>query len=194
MVIWRKHRPSPSPKNGSPGAVGTATGAEVQGVLERTTQTYRKPDQNVQSAAPGIEPSAFPQRRNSHVRRRYDPQQAVARPLTRSNRAGLCRCDRNIRRLAARLRAAELLVAIPFSDCRRSNGHVSILDGGPQFEVALTSEQLRDDITGPRPDGDSAGTLEPHRNTAETEATTPTSEMVAPLIAVAARAERGAAP
>ena len=188
-------RPPPKPENESPGAVGTATGVEDQSVLERTTQPYLKPDSNVQSAgALGIERSAVSRGRYPHVRRRYNPQQAVARPLTRSNRASLCRCDRNIRRLAARLRAAELLVAIPFSDCRRSNGHVSILDGGPQFEVALTSEQLCDDITGPRPDGDSAGTLEPHRNTAETEATTPTSEMVAPLIAVAARAERGAAP
>jgi hypothetical protein len=86
------------------------------------------------------------------------------------------------------------LVVIPLSDCWRSNRNVPMLDGGPLFEVALTSEQLRDVIAALRRDGDRAGTLEPHQNTAETEATPPTSDMVAPLIAVAARAERGAAP
>jgi hypothetical protein len=45
----------PDPGNGSPGAVGTATGAEVQSVLQRTTEIYRKPVSIVQSVvAPGI--------------------------------------------------------------------------------------------------------------------------------------------
>jgi len=35
----------PDPESESPGAVGTAIGAEVQSVLERTTQAYRKLDQ-----------------------------------------------------------------------------------------------------------------------------------------------------
>ena len=69
-----------------------------------------------------------------------------------------------------------------------------MLDGGPLFEVALTSEQLRDAIAALRRDGDGAGTLEPHPNTPETQATTPSSDMVAPLLAVAASAEHGAAP
>jgi hypothetical protein len=188
-------RPPPKPENESPGAVGTATGVEVQSVLERTTQTYRKPDSNVQSAgALGIERSAVSRGRYPHVRRRYNPQRAVARPLIRSDRAGLYRCGRNIRKRAACLRAAELLVVIPLSDCWRSNRHVPMLDGGPLFEVALTSEQLRDAIAALRRDGDGAGTLEPHPNTPETQATTPSSDSVAPLLAVAASAEHGAAP
>jgi hypothetical protein len=188
-------RPPPKPENESPGAVGTATGVEVQSVLERTTQTYRKPDSNVQSAgALGIERSAVSRGRYPHVRRRYNPQRAVARPLIRSDRAGLYRCGRNIRKRAACLRAAELLVVIPLSDCWRSNRHVPMLDGGPLFEVALTSEQLRDAIAALRRDGDRAGTLEPHPNTPGTQATTPSSDSVAPLLAVAASAEHGAAP
>jgi len=39
----------PDPDSESPGAVGTATGADVKSVLERTTKTYRTPDANVQS-------------------------------------------------------------------------------------------------------------------------------------------------
>ena len=39
----------PDPGNGGPGAVATATGAEVQNVLLRTNETYREPDLNVQS-------------------------------------------------------------------------------------------------------------------------------------------------
>jgi hypothetical protein len=64
---------------------------------------------------------------------------------------------------------------------------------GPLFEVALISEQVRGSIA-PRGDGDGTATLEPHRNTAETEAATAISETVAPLIAVVASAEHGAAP
>jgi hypothetical protein len=102
--------------------------------------------------------------------------------------------DRNIRSCLARLRAAKLLIVIPPSEGWRSNRHVPMLEGGPQLEVALTSEELRDANADPRPDGDCTGTLKPHQNTAEAEATPPTSDIVAPLIAVAARAERGVAP
>jgi hypothetical protein len=59
----------------------TATGAEVHSVLEQTTQTYRKPDPKVQSAARDTGRSALPQRGNSHVHGQYNAQQAVARPL-----------------------------------------------------------------------------------------------------------------
>jgi hypothetical protein len=40
----------PDPETGSPGAVGTATGVEVQSLLERTAKIYRKPVSNVQPA------------------------------------------------------------------------------------------------------------------------------------------------
>jgi hypothetical protein len=45
-----KYRPLPprDPENGNPGAVGTATGAEVQNNLEQTNQNYRKSKSNVQ--------------------------------------------------------------------------------------------------------------------------------------------------
>lgn len=188
------YRPPPDYESESPGAVPKATGAEVQSVLERTTQTYRKPDDNVQSAAPGMEPSAFSQPRNSHVRRRYDPQRAVARPLIRSDRAGLSRCDRNIRKRAACLRAAKFLIVVPSTNNWPRNRYVPMLDGGRPFEVALTSEQVREANAALRPDGDVTGRLEPHQNTVETEATTPASDMVALLLAVAASAEHGAAP
>jgi hypothetical protein len=161
--------------------VGTATGAKVKSV-KQPNENYRKPNVNVESAADlRAERWAFSQRSNPHVRRRYDPQQAIVRSLTRSDRASLSRCDRNIRRRAARLRAAELLVANA-RDGWRSNRHVPMLDRGPQFEVAVTSAHLRD------------GTLEPHQNTVKAEATTPTSDMVAPLLAVAASSEQGAVP
>ncbi len=44
QLLGQKRRsrlpPPPDPENGSPGAVGTATGAEVQSVLRRTTASY----------------------------------------------------------------------------------------------------------------------------------------------------------
>jgi hypothetical protein len=46
--IFPTERP-PDPENGSPGAVGTATGADVQSVLQRTTPNHRK---NVAHAGP----------------------------------------------------------------------------------------------------------------------------------------------
>jgi hypothetical protein len=170
------YRPPPDYESKSPGAVGTATGAEFRGVLLRTTQTCRKPDHNVESAVPGIERSAFSPHRNSRVRRRYDRPEAVA-TATHRIRSRESKCDPNIRKRAACLRAAELSAVIPLSDCWRSNRHVPMLDGGPL-----------------RPDGDGTATLEPNPNTAETQATTPSSDMVAPLLAVAASAEHGAAP
>jgi hypothetical protein len=58
-----------------------ATGAEVQSVLDRTTQTYRKPDLNDQSAALDIGRSVLPQRANSHFHAHHNAEHAVARPL-----------------------------------------------------------------------------------------------------------------
>ncbi len=70
----------PDLESENPGAVGTATGAEFQSVLLRTTLNYRKPDPSVQANAHlGIERSVFPQRVNSHGRRPCNPQQS--RPL-----------------------------------------------------------------------------------------------------------------
>jgi hypothetical protein len=47
----RKHRPA-DPENRSPGAVGTATGAEIRrNVPRRTTLKYRKSHSTVQSSA-----------------------------------------------------------------------------------------------------------------------------------------------
>ena len=89
----------PNSESENPGAVGTATGAEVQSVLERTSQIYRKPDPNVQFAALDTEPPVFCERRNAHVRRRYDLRQAGARPLTRSGRAILSRWVRRVKEL-----------------------------------------------------------------------------------------------
>jgi hypothetical protein len=81
-------RPPPDPENGSPGTVGTVTGAKVQSVLRRTTPQYCKSLASVQSAADlRVERSVFSRRYNSHFRRRYDPQRAEARPLTQSDRA-----------------------------------------------------------------------------------------------------------
>lgn len=71
----------PDPENGSPGAVGTATGAEVQSIVEEANQSCLKPNVNVQSAAAlRTERSAF-LRRHRTVRRRYYAQQPVALPL-----------------------------------------------------------------------------------------------------------------
>ena len=73
-------RPPAEPGNGSPGAVGTATGAEVQSFVEEANQSCLKPNVNVQSAATlRTERSAF-LRRHRTVRRRYYAQ-PVARPL-----------------------------------------------------------------------------------------------------------------
>jgi hypothetical protein len=68
---------------------------------------------------------------------------------------------RNIRKRVARLRLAELLLVIPPSDGWRSNRYVPVLDGRPLFEVALTSEQVRDAVVTLRWDGDDTGTAVP---------------------------------
>jgi hypothetical protein len=46
-TLWR---PPPEFGNKSPGAVATATGADIQDVHEKPTESYRKPNVNVQSA------------------------------------------------------------------------------------------------------------------------------------------------
>ncbi len=61
--------------------------------------------------------------------------------------------DRNIRKRIIRLRAARLLIVIPPSDGWRSNRYVPVLDGRPLFEVALTSEQVRNATATLRRDG-----------------------------------------
>ena len=63
-----------------------------------------------------------------------------------------------------------------------------------QQSVVLFEVALRDAIAALRRDVGDTETLDPHQNTARTEATTPTSDMVTPPIAVGASAERGAAP
>jgi hypothetical protein len=78
--------PSPDrpPDAGSrnPGAVGTATWAEIQGVPERTVQSYRKPSENVHSGVTlGAERFALPRLRNSLVRGEHNAQQIAARRL-----------------------------------------------------------------------------------------------------------------
>jgi hypothetical protein len=72
----------PDPDNGSPGAVGTATGAEVQNSLEEPKESCRKPNVNVESAAAlRADRSAF-----SHVNGQRDAPKSVAQQITRSNR------------------------------------------------------------------------------------------------------------
>ncbi len=220
----------PDTENRSPGAVGTATGVEFQGVLLGTIQTHRQPDPNVQStAALDIERSSFPQRYKSRGR-----SATATGPLTKSDRANISRwvrsvkelvraghrvqhddhlvrgdddlaealvdysslasdgwtwpgekrlaeilneSDRNIRKRVARLRVAELLLVIPPSDGWRSNRYVPVLDGHPLFEVALTSEQVRDAIVTLRWDGDDTGTPVPPQNTVEPGTPVPPEEV-----------------
>ena len=69
--------------------------------------------------------------------------------------------DRNIRKRIARLRAAGLLIVIPPSEGWRSNRYVLVLDGRPLFEVALTSERVRDAIAALQQDGGHTGTPVP---------------------------------
>jgi hypothetical protein len=69
--------------------------------------------------------------------------------------------DRNIRKRIARLRAAGLLIVIPPSQGWRSNRYVLVLDGRPLFEVALTSERVRDTIAALQQDGGHTGTPVP---------------------------------
>lgn len=45
-----KYQP-PDRENGSPDAVGTATGAEIQSATEGTSKNYRRANEDVQSAA-----------------------------------------------------------------------------------------------------------------------------------------------
>jgi hypothetical protein len=53
-------RPPPDPANGSPGAVGAATGAEVRSVLERTSIIYRKPVTAVEYVAQSFGCTSYP--------------------------------------------------------------------------------------------------------------------------------------
>jgi hypothetical protein len=127
----------PNPESESPGAVATATGADIQGVLEKANENYRKPNGNVQSAA-----------------------------------------------------ALSTEHSVP-GNGRRRNRHLPV---GRPFEVALTSEQVRDAIAAMRRDVTDTETPDPHQNTAESEATTPTSDIVTPPIAVGAGAKHGVVP
>jgi hypothetical protein len=63
-------RPPPEFGNRSPGAVATATGADIQDVHEKATESYRKPNVNVQSAAALSTDRSVPSnggRRNRHL-------------------------------------------------------------------------------------------------------------------------------
>lgn len=75
--------------------------------------------------------------------------------------------DRNIRKRIARLRAAGLLIVIPPSDGWASNRYVPMLDGRPLFEVALTSERVRDAVAALNQADSDTGTPVPPQNTAE---------------------------
>jgi hypothetical protein len=63
-------RPPPEFRNRSPGAVATATRADIQDVHEKATESYRKPNVNVQSAAALSTDRSVPSnggRRNRHL-------------------------------------------------------------------------------------------------------------------------------
>jgi hypothetical protein len=120
--------------------VGTATGADIQGVIEKTNESYRKPHADVQSVA-----------------------------------------------------ALSTERSVPSNGGRR-NRHLLVLAGGPLIEVASTSEQALDAIDALRRDAGDTGTPDPHQNTAKSEATTPTSDMVTTPVAVGASAEHGVVP
>ena len=77
--------------------------------------------------------------------------------------------DRNIRKRLARLRTAELLIVISPRDRWRSNRYIPVLDGRPLFEVALTSEQVRDAIAALHRDDCDTGTPVPPHDTQRAE-------------------------
>jgi hypothetical protein len=62
----------PNAESESPGAVGTATGADIQRVLQKTDESYRKPNVNIKATADlHVEHSAFSERRKPDVRREH---------------------------------------------------------------------------------------------------------------------------
>jgi len=137
LTHWR---PPPEIGNRSPGAVDTATGADIQTVLQKTNESYREPDVSVQSAA-----------------------------VLSTERSVSCNgghCDRNI----------------------------LVLYGGPLFALTLTAEQVCDATSVLLWSGGDSETQKPHQKTAEAEATTPTTDMVTPLVAVGAAPRHGVAP
>lgn len=85
--------------------------------------------------------------------------------------------DRNIRKRLARLRTAELLIVISPRDGWRSNRYIPVLDGRPLFEVALTSEQVRDAIAALHRDDCDTGTPVPAHDTPESGTPVPPEEV-----------------
>jgi len=85
--------------------------------------------------------------------------------------------DRNIRKRLARLRAAELLIVISPRDGWRSNRYIPVLDGRPLFEVALTSEQVRDAIAALHREDSDTGTPVPPQDTPESGTPVPPAEV-----------------
>jgi hypothetical protein len=60
----------PNAESESPGAVGTATGADIQRVLQKIDESYRKPNVNIEAAA-DFDRWAFSERRKPNVRRQH---------------------------------------------------------------------------------------------------------------------------
>jgi hypothetical protein len=85
--------------------------------------------------------------------------------------------DRNIRKRLARLRTAELWIVISPRDRWRSNRYIPVLDGRPLFEVALTSEQVRDAIAALHRDDCDTGTPVPAHDTPESGRPVPPEEV-----------------
>jgi hypothetical protein len=85
--------------------------------------------------------------------------------------------DRNIRKRVARLRTAKLLIVIPPSDRWHSNRYIPVLDGRPLFEVALTSERVRDAIATLHWDDCDTGTPVPTQDTPESGTPLPPDEV-----------------
>jgi hypothetical protein len=85
--------------------------------------------------------------------------------------------DRNVRKRVARLRTAALLIVISPRDGWRSNRYIPVLDGRPLFEVALTSEQVRDAIVALRRDDCDTGTPVPPQDTPESGTPVPAEEV-----------------
>jgi hypothetical protein len=89
--------------------------------------------------------------------------------------------DRNIRKRIARLRKAKLLVVISPGDKWHSNRYIPLLDGRPLFEVALTSEQVRDAIAALQSNDCDTGTPVPLQDTAESGTPIPPKQVNAVL-------------